>query len=74
MAQNASRKLEHDEGIVVRLGSSYVNCNSNNANFGLRTVNDGCVNNNNNLANSNGNENDNYYGVLPVDSKKLWYS
>lgn len=55
--------------MVVRLGSRYVNANSNYANFGVYNVNDGYVNNNN-LANSNGNENSNNSGVRPLDSKK----
>lgn len=60
-------------GHGCRLASDYANANNNNANWGLRNVNNGGVNNNN-LYNSNGNENNNSNGVRPVDSKKLWYS
>ena len=60
-------------GIVVRLGSRYVNANTNNVNFGVRKVNNGNVNNYN-LFNSNGNANNNNNGVRPAASKKLWYS
>lgn len=58
--------------LVAWLASPYVNCNSNNANFGLRNVNNGNVNNNN-LFNSNGNSNNNNYRVRPVDSINCGY-
>ena len=58
--------------LVVWLASPYVNCNSNNANFGMRNVNNENVNNNN-LFNSNDNSNNNNNGVRPVDSINCGY-
>ena len=52
------------------LASPYANVNTNNAEFGLRAVNDGNVNGNN-FVNSNGNFNAPSYGVRAVASKKL---
>ena len=58
--------------ILVRY-SRAVNVNSNYTNFNVRNVNNGNVDTNN-LFNSNGNENDNYYGVRPVDSINCGYA
>lgn len=56
------------------LASSGVNVNSSNANFGPGAANEGNVNcGNSNLFNSDGNENNNGLGVLPVDSINCGY-
>lgn len=55
--------------MVVRLGSRYSNVNPNNASFGVYSVDDGNVNDNN-LVNSDNGENDWDAGVRPLDSKK----
>lgn len=65
------KKNSKQQGIVEWLASSYANTNEGNANFGVRKVNSGNVNNNN-LWNSNNGSNSNNNGVRPVASKKLW--
>ncbi len=57
------------------LASRGVNANANNgyANFGPGTVNKGNVNSYNEMFNSNGNENDNGFGLRPVDSINCGY-
>ena len=53
------------------MASRCVNTNSSNCNFNVRAVNNGEVNANN-MFNSNDNDNNNYYGLFPVDSISLW--
>lgn len=55
------------------LASSGVNANSNNANFGPGAVDEGNVNFNSDLFNSDGNVNENILGVRPVDSINCGY-
>lgn len=57
----------------MRLASPGVNVNSNNANFGPGTVNNGNVNSGNNMCNSNGNWNANEFAVRPVASINCGY-
>ena len=62
---------------MSRLASAGVNANSDNANFGPGIVNteDGITNAGiNNMFNSDGNENDNFAGVRPVDSIHCGYA
>ncbi len=57
----------------MRLASPGVNANFGNANFGPGVVDDGNVNSNNNLFNSNGNWNANRMAVRPVASIHCGY-
>ena len=62
---------------LIRLASRGVNANSDNANFGPGMVNeDGGMTNagTNNMFNSDGNENDDYAAVRPVDSINCGYA
>ena len=59
--------------VLFFVASRSVNVNSNNANFNVGNVNNGNVDANN-LFNSNGNENNNYYGVRPVASINCGYA
>ena len=70
-AKTRVENINYIRALVVWLASPCVNCNSNNANFNVRYMNSGKINNNN-LFNSNGNTNNNSNGVRAVASKKLW--
>lgn len=59
--------------VLVWLASRYANCNSTNANFGLRNVNNSNLNGNN-MFNSNGTTNSNNNRVRPVDSINCGYA
>ena len=59
---------------LMWLASSGVNANSSNANFGPGDVNNGNVNSDNDLFNSNGNWNANGFAVRPVDSIHCGYA
>ena len=54
------------------VASRYVNCNSSNANFGLRNANNNI--NGNNMFNSNNNNNNNNNRLRPVDSINWGYA
>ena len=58
--------------VLLWVASRYANCNSSNANFGLRNA--GSNLNGNNMFNSNNNTNNNYYRLRPVDSINCGYT
>ena len=63
--------MPDDANTFYWVASRCVNTNSSNCNFNVRAVNNGEVNANN-MFNSNDNDNNNYYGLFPVDSISLW--
>lgn len=58
--------------MYVWVASRYVNCNSDNANFGLRNANNNI--NGNNMFNSNNNNNNDNNRLRPVDSINCGYA